>query len=260
MRKIVSYIIDNRDYATFFIAIILSLLILTNNKSENIQTIKSKFGFINYYINLPKTFFNDILYLKEKNKLLNEQIVGINLRNSKLEHLIFENSRLKSLLQYKENSSLSLLTSKVINFGISPFLNSINIDLGSNNNIIPNLPVIDLNGVVGKTINSYSETSTVQLMTDYNFRLSVRLESSGSIGILRYKQDNLFEIWEIPKTTNVSVNERVLTSGFSDIFPSNLFVGKVVKIIDEPNFIDKIILVESFTDFSNLEYVFVIKE
>ena len=97
-------------------------------------------------------------------------------------------------------------------------------------------------------------------MTDYNFRLSVRLESSGSIGILRYKQDNLFEIWEIPKTTNVSVNERVLTSGFSDIFPSNLFVGKVVKIIDEPNFIDKIILVESFTDFSNLEYVFVIKE
>ena len=62
---------------------------------------------------------------------------------------------------------------------------------------------------------------------------SLELAKEGNIKI---KQDNLFEIWEIPKTTNVSVNERVLTSGFSDIFPSNLFVGKVVKIIDEPNF------------------------
>ena len=86
MRKIVSYIIDNRDYVTFFITIILSLLILTNNQSENIQNIKSKFGFINYYLNLPNMIFSDFFYLKEKNKLLNEQIININLENSKLEH------------------------------------------------------------------------------------------------------------------------------------------------------------------------------
>ena len=98
MRKIVSYIIDNRDYVTFFITIILSLLILTNNQSENIQNIKSKFGFINYYLNLPNMIFSDLFYLKEKNKLLNEQIININLENSKLEHLIVENNRLKSLL------------------------------------------------------------------------------------------------------------------------------------------------------------------
>lgn len=260
MRKIVSYIIDNRDYVTFFITIILSLLILTNNQSENIQNIKSKFGFINYYLNLPNMIFSDLFYLKEKNKLLNEQIVNINLENSKLEHIIVENNRLKSLLEYKDNSNFSLLTSRVINFGISPFSNSVNIDLGSDDNIIPNLPVINVNGVVGKTINSFSKTSTVQLMTDYNFRLSVRLENSGTVGILRYKKDNIFEIWEIPKTTDVSINERIITSGFSDIFPSGIFVGKVVKILEETNFIHKIILVKSLTDFSNLEYVFVIEK
>ena len=116
-----------------------------------------------------------------------------------------------------------------------------------------------MNGVVGKTINSFSKTSTVQLMTDYNFRLSVRLENSGTVGILRYKKDNIFEIWEIPKTTDVSINERILTSGFSDIFPPGLFVGNVVEILNETNFIHKIILIRSYTDFSNLEYVFVIE-
>ena len=260
MRKIIGYILDNRDYFIFIITIIISILLITNNKSQNIQTIKSKFGFVNYYINLPKSFYNDILSIRDKNKLLNERLVDINLKNSELNHLIFENQKLKALLEYKDNIKLSLITTRVINFGISPFLNSVNIDLGSNNNIVPNLPVIDLNGVIGKTISTYSKTSTVQLMTDYNFRLSVKLEKSGTIGILRYKNDNFFEIREIPITTIISVNERVVTSGFSDIFPPNLFVGKIARIESKPNMIQKVAIVKTNTNFSNLEYLFLIKE
>jgi len=260
MRKIIGYILDNRDYFIFLIAIIISILFISNNESQNIQTIKSKFGFVNYYINLPKSFYNNILSVKDKNKFLNERLVNMNLKNSELTHLIFENQKLKSLLQYKDNSKLSLITARVINFGISPFLNSVNIDLGSNNGIVPNLPVIGLNGIIGKTISSYSKTSTVQLMTDYNFRLSVKLEKSGIIGILRYKNDNLFEIREIPLTTEISINERILTSGFSNIFPSNLFVGKVVRIINKPNMMQNVVIVKTNTNFSNLEYLFLIKE
>jgi len=260
MRKIIGYILDNRDYFIFLIIIIISILLITNNDSQNIQTIKSKFGFVNYYINLPKSFYNNILSLKEKNKFLNERIVDLNLKNSELRYLISENQKLKSLLEYKDNSKLSLMTSRVINFGVSPFLNSVNIDLGSNNSIVPNLPVIDQNGVIGKTISSYSKTSTVQLMIDYNFRLSVKLEKSGTVGILRYKKDNLFEIWEIPLATEISTNERVLTSGFSDIFPPNLFVGKIVSIINKPNMIQKVAIMQSNINFSKLEYLFLIKE
>jgi len=97
MRKIIGYILDNRDYFIFLIIIIISILLITNNDSQNIQTIKSKFGFVNYYINLPKSFYNNILSLKEKNKFLNERIVDLNLKNSELRYLISENQKLKSL-------------------------------------------------------------------------------------------------------------------------------------------------------------------
>ena len=95
-------------------------------------------------------------------------------------------------------------------------------------------------------------------MVDYSFRLSVKLEKSGTTGIMRWREGNVFEVWEIPKATEVEVGERIITSGYSDIFPPNLAVGFVLGIIDRPEMMHKIAVAKANTDFTTLGHLFVI--
>ena len=95
-------------------------------------------------------------------------------------------------------------------------------------------------------------------MVNYSFRLSVRLEKSGTAGIMRWREGDIFEVWEIPKATEIEVGERIITSGYSDIFPPNLAVGFVAGIIDRPEMMHKIAVAKSYTDFTTLVHLFVI--
>ncbi|GIR23458.1 hypothetical protein CM15mP37_09630 [bacterium] len=73
------------------------------------------------------------------------------------------------------------------------------IDLGSNDGIKKNLPIITTNGIVGKTILINEETSLVQTINDANFRLSVKILPSEATGIMRFYDNDVFEIREIQK-------------------------------------------------------------
>jgi rod shape-determining protein MreC len=55
------------------------------------------------------------------------------------------------------------------------------------------------------------------------------------------------------------MGERILTSGHSDIYPENLPVGTVTGVINRPEMLHKIIKAEAFTDFSSIQYVFVVR-
>ena len=99
------------------------------------------------------------------------------------------------------------------------------IDLGSNDGIKKNLPIITTNGIVGKTILINEETSLVQTINDANFRLSVKILPSEATGIMRFYDNDIFEIREIQKNANIKIGDKVVTSGFSKIYPEGLNAG-----------------------------------
>ena len=65
-------------------------------------------------------------------------------------------------------------------------------------------------------------------------------------------------MWEIPKATGIEVGERIVTSGYSDIFPPNLAVGYVTGTIDQPEMLHKVAVSKANTDFTTLGHLFVI--
>ena len=60
------------------------------------------------------------------------------------------------------------------------------------------------------------------------------------------------------KNVEISIGDKVITSGFSDIYPSGLPVGKVVAVNDERGSFQKVINVNSPNDLSAFQFVFVI--
>ena len=258
MRKLVGFIVDNRDWFSLTFSIALSLLLLSNNESPDVQILRGKFNSVLSVIYAPANWVQGVGTLREENNVLRAKAVQLSLLNSELLQYKTENERLKAMLDYKESVGTFLLPARVVSTGLSPLMKVVNINVGSQQDVRPNLAVVSVDGVVGKTVSVGPATTVVQLMVDYSFRLSVKLEKSGTTGIMRWREGDIFEVWEIPKATEIEVGERIITSGYSDIFPPNLAVGFVSGIIDRPEMMHKIAVAKANTDFTTLGHLFVI--
>ena len=63
---------------------------------------------------------------------------------------------------------------------------------------------------------------------------------------------------EVQKNVNINIGDKIITSGFSDIYPSGLPVGEVAGVLDERGSFQKILNVNLPNDMSSFQYVFVI--
>lgn len=260
MRKFIGFLYEYRDYFALVFAVIFSLYFLFSNESREIQILRGKANNLFSVLSRPVIWVKGINELRTENELLREKTMQLALLNSSLLNHKHENELLRNMLNYKRTSQLELVPARVMSMGISPLVSSITIDVGTDQGIEENSAVLTIYGIVGKTVSVGKKASTVQIMKDYNFRVSVKLEDSGNRGILRWKEGNEFEVWEIPKTVNIRIGERIITSGFSDIFPENLPVGEVTGISDLQEMLQQIVLARAYTKFILLEHVFVVKK
>ena len=60
------------------------------------------------------------------------------------------------------------------------------------------------------------------------------------------------------KNVNISIGDEVITSGYSDIYPSGLPVGKVAGVIDKRGSFHKNVTVSLPNDLSVFQHAFVI--
>ena len=253
-------IVKKKDHLLFVLLVLFSFNILLNNDSPNTLLVRAKFLDSFSFISSPSMWLKTIVQLEEETQLLREKNLQLSLQSEEMIRSYEENINLKNLLDYKKDSNFNLVAAKVLNMGSSSNISSITINVGLNENIKINQPVIIPEGVIGKTILVGKSTSLVQLITDVNYRASVRIYPSGSIGILRYLRDDICEVREIQKNAEIKLGDAVLTSGFSDIYPSNLKIGNVIEIQDEISSFQKIVKVRVSSNIGSLLNVFVVRE
>ena len=120
------------------------------------------------------------------------------------------------------------------------------------------LPVLTPKGVVGKTIEASRNNSIVQLISDANFRLSTRILPSGATGILRFVNGETAEIREVQKNVVINIGDKVVTSGFSDIYPAGLPVGTVKGVYQDRGSFQKVVSIYLPNDLNAFQHVFII--
>ena len=65
-------------------------------------------------------------------------------------------------------------------------------------------------------------------------------------------------IYEVQKNVDINIGDRVITSGFSKIYPPKLPVGTVSGVYDERGSYQKVVNVEIQSDFESIQNVFVV--
>jgi rod shape-determining protein MreC len=207
----------------------------------------------------PKTWYENILYIKSNNGLLVQNITQLKLLNSKLTNYQRENIKLREMLNFKESyPKLSLLPANKVNDNFTSIF-SIIINVGLNDDIFKNQPVIDMNGLVGKTITIGSNASKVQLITDKNFAVSVKVGEEMTLAIFKPTFGKYGYLEGVLKTLELEEGEIIYTSGVSEIYPSDIPVAKIVSFTKDKDKLTQNVIVELLAKINELNYVFVIK-
>ena len=260
MRNRYLIILKNRDHIVFILAVLFSLFLLLNNSDPRMSVIRSKTAELIAFVTSPVTWVKSLMFLEEENRLLREKNLSLTLQVESMLNLEKENQELNQMLNFKSKTNLKILPVMVLNKGIQPNLLSVIINAGKKDNVFPNQPVLTADGVIGKTIESGETASIVQLITDVNYRISVRILPSGATGILRWIGNGKGQVKEVQKNVKINIGDKVITSGFSDIYPAGLPVGKVSSVYDARGNYQKDVIVDLPTDLSAFQYAFIITD
>lgn len=180
---------------------------------------------------------------RERDRLAAEA-EALRLQARHLDVLKRENDELRDLLGFREKLGYRSVPCEVIarddGYG---WWQTIRLNRGRSAGIAENMAVITPDGLVGRTIEVSEQTCDVLLISDRNFRVSVRFETEGSFGILHGGGVSLrgqhslgvvcvpvpFQVEFVRKDVKFRPGELVATSGLGGVYPPGLIVGRVIR-------------------------------
>lgn len=185
-----------------------------------------------------------------------EVISGIN------RELEDENNELKKMLLLKE-SDYRFINADVVERN-DLWYQEIKINKGTNDNIKVGMAVISNDGLIGKIVKVTNKFSIVKLLSsnssDMKIAVDIRTDNDIYHGILNgyNNSDKTVNIINVSKDSNISVGNSVYTNGLGGVYPSGIYVGKVVDISYDSLGIEKNIKVINDISFDKLRYVSVV--
>jgi len=248
----------NRDTVTLILCLTLSLFIYFSSDSTITRSVKAEISDVISIVTYPQRYYSNLLTTQKENEILGSKLAKMNLLNAELLKYEKENRELKKLLNYFNEQPLVLQVGKVVNSDNSFLSRTMTINLGLNDGIKQNLPVVDINGLIGKVISVGDKASQVQLITDKNFIVSVRVGNDMSVGEFRSTHKKLGIIYGITKTADVNIGDIVYTSGISTIYPDSIPLAKVVRINKDNDKPFQDVEVEILADLINFNHIFVV--
>ena len=112
---------------------------------------------------------------------------------------------------------------------------------------------------MGKTISVGEVATKVQLITDKNYRVSIRIGDEKSLGIFIPTHGRFGILEGVRKSMDLRNGEIAYTSGISDIYPENIPVARVIAVNSDTDRPFKKVTVEILADLQNYDYAFVVQ-
>ncbi len=207
----------------------------------------------------------DYVYLvdvKSDNNRLAYENANLRGKVSELERTDADNRRLRRLLGLRDTIGQELVSAVVVGKDTTEYFRVAQLTVDTKNAAIrPDMPVISVDGTVGKVLRVAGEKVDVQLTVDSGFGVDVTVERTGARGFVRGvgdRQRYLARVEYVQRTDDVEVGDVFVTSGVGCRFPRGLPVARVTKV-EKRNFgIYQSVEAEPTVDFSRLEEVLIL--
>ncbi len=192
--------------------------------------------------------------LKDSNSKLQEQV-------RELEVLKSENNTLKEYLNLKNKyADYSTVPGYIIERTYSNYDKIVTINIGSDDGIEANMPVISEQGLVGRVLSVTKNTAKVETIVDTASTVSANVSSAKESMLIKgtISSTNELRATSIPTESTILQGDEIVTSGLGGIYPKGILIGTVDNVVNTKNEMDRYATVKTATDFNSLSEILVI--
>ena len=200
--------------------------------------------------------YMDLVDVRQENIRLKKEVQKLRQDKFELAEARIQNYRLKKLLDFKESPSHPIVSANVI--GGSPSLlrtEVVIVDRGTRDGVSQGMPVASSEGIVGRVLTAGDRSSEVLLITDPVSAVDAFIHRTRVRGIVKGTGGGCAMEY-IEQNSDVSVGDKVISSGKEGFFPKGVIIGTVSNIETKGSFISA--QVSPFVDLDSLEEVVII--
>jgi rod shape-determining protein MreC len=244
-----------------FICIVISILLMM--KSDNTAWLSTPRASVDAAIGELSGRMGWIVrlaWLSKEYRSLHSKIAVRTFELGRLEELRQENEQLRRRLGFRPRSGWTLLHAEVVGKETGRLGTVILVNQGRAAGIQEGWIACSPDGLVGKVGSVGEEFSRIQLITNYNSPVSVRVQRSGVEAIVEWKPSvpNKLTMTFVQPEADVRVGDSVVSSGLGGVYPAGLRVGTISKVTVEEQKWEPYVEVRPFVDFSRLVEVLLI--
>lgn len=254
-------IIDAKDHIITAVLLVMAVALMIGRYQGGLNSLRKVSITLFSYLEEPlsnvrvyRQALKTNTYLRKQNVLLLDEL-------SRLRTAGHQNEVLREMLKFSSKSDRSLYPVQIVGKELNQVTNSLTIDAGSEEGIKKGMPMVSARGLVGKVILTAPGYSQVMPFFNTLFRVSAKLQKSNAFGIISWNGTSIqqLQLKYVPQTTDVEVGEIVVTSGYSNQFPPNIPIGKVIRTEPQQGKETQTIFVDPFVDLYEIAEGFVVK-
>ena len=198
--------------------------------------------------------------LEVTNKQLEAQLRSASANNNRVDEAA-------GIAQLADTSRYGVVNAQVAGMGSAQsFSRTVTIDRGTADGVVPDLTVVNADGLVGRVIEATRHSATVLLIVDRKSTIGGRLGESMELGFLdgdgSLSGDGALELSLVDHTVSPKVGDDVVSWGSRNEAPyvAGVPIGKVVSVHSSPAELTETATIDPYVDFSSLDLVAVITD
>lgn len=201
----------------------------------------------------------DVTRLRQENSDLQAEVSRLQAEIIDLKQQLSETRVLSALVDFaRVHPDNRTMAASVIGRDPSPFAKYVIINRGSDEGVRRGMPVVTAQGLVGRIVAVTSSAARVQLITDPDSAINVRIDPSAPQAMLLGSLTGELTVDMIPQSSAVQAGELVMTSGLGGNYPPNILIGQVTGVRRKETELFQTASVQPVVDFSRLEIVLII--
>ncbi|OGX45322.1 MAG: rod shape-determining protein MreC [Omnitrophica WOR_2 bacterium RIFCSPLOWO2_12_FULL_51_8] len=171
---------------------------------------------------------------------------------------LLESERLKTLLNFKQQSPFKVVSARVIGRSPDGWTSSVIIDKGRQNGVRRGMPVVNYAGLIGRVVEAGDVSAKILLASDPSLGVSAIVQRSRQEGLVSGTLGARLMMRYLPENPDIRLQDTVVTSGFNEAFPKGIPIGTVVDIGKEFSGLSRYCLIRPAVNLANIEEVLVV--
>ena len=261
MRNLIDFILSHYHWFIFIALEAVSIVLLFNYNSYQgsvwVSSANSMAGLVYEGEAKIQSFFSLTRLneqLSRRNVYLEQQVKEL---SAALERDGMDSTTLSAL---SNPTPYKLIPAQVVSNTVHKKDNLMTINKGEADGVRKDMGVVSGHGVVGIVYMAGRHYSVVIPALSSQSSISCKIERRGYFGYLHWEggYSNLAYVDDIPRHARFKLYERVVTSGYSSVFPEGVAVGKILHVYNSSDGVSYRLQVQLYTHFANLRDVYVV--